>query len=51
MKFFFRVKPDEPSLMEDSRIKKLAEKYNKSPAQVMHMYNSVNCFNDFFFLE
>lgn len=33
------VKPDEPSLMEDSRIKKLAEKYNKSPAQILLRFN------------
>lgn len=33
------VKPDEPSLMEDPRIKKLCEKYNKSPAQILLRFN------------
>lgn len=32
------VKADEPSLMEDERIKELAEKYGKTPAQILLRY-------------
>ncbi|KAG8195912.1 hypothetical protein JTE90_001146 [Oedothorax gibbosus] len=33
------VKHDEPSLMSDPRIKELADKYNKSPAQILLRFN------------
>jgi len=32
--------PDEPVLLEEPGIKKLAEKYKKSPAQILLRYSS-----------
>lgn len=32
------AKPDDPQLLEDAKLKQLAEKYNKTPAQILLRY-------------
>jgi diketogulonate reductase-like aldo/keto reductase len=36
------ARPDEPKLMEDSTIKEMAEKYKKTPAQLIIRYQVYN---------